>query len=254
MRAPGQTLAAEACRCSNQRMLTIKAGPLAAVVIPPKSGDKPERDLVLLHGFGAPGTDLVGLERAITTNVPTRFIYLQAPHTLDGQTGPHAGRAWWHIDMMALHIARMTGALEELAGHKPDGLDEARHLLGEALTALESELGLEFERTVLGGFSQGAMLSCDYSLRCQSPPEALLQLSGTVLCESEWLPLMRERAGLKVFQSHAPDDMVLPFALAERHRDNLLRAGAEVEFVAFRGGHGISPLVLNRLSEFLARL
>jgi phospholipase/carboxylesterase len=196
----------------------------------------------------------VGLERAIATTVPTRFIYLSAPHTLDGQTGPHAGRAWWHIDMMALQIARMTGELDELAVQIPSGLTEARTLLGEALRALAEDIDLDIKRTVLGGFSQGAMLSCDFSLRCPDPPEALLQLSGTVICEAQWLPLIEKRSSLRVFQSHAPDDMVLPFALAERHRDNFLRAGVEVDFVPFRGGHGISQLVLNRLSEFLAKL
>jgi phospholipase/carboxylesterase len=234
-------------------MQTLKAGPLKAVVISPKSGEDVARDIVLLHGYGAPGTDLVGLERAISTSVPTRFVYLEAPHTLDGQVGPHAGRAWWHIDMMALHIARMTGAHDELAAQKPEGLGEARELLGAALLDLGHQIGLKLERTVLGGFSQGAMLSCDFALHSSVLPEALLQLSGTVICESEWKHLMNQKAGLRVFQSHAPDDMVLPFVLAERHRDNFLRAGVKVDFVSFRGGHGISPLVLERLSQFLAQ-
>lgn len=250
----GETLAGEAPHCSNTAMEKRKAGPLKAVVIHPKGNEEPARDVVLLHGFGAPGTDLVGLERAITTKIPTRFVYLEAPHMLDGQTGPHAGRAWWHIDMMALQIARMTGENEQLATQVPAGLLEARASLGEALGALTDEIGLDLQRTVLGGFSQGAMLSCDFALRSPTSPEALVQLSGTVICEAEWIPLMRERAGLRVFQSHAPDDMVLPFSLAERHRDNFMRAGATVDFVPFRGGHGIAPLVLNRLSEFLAQL
>lgn len=253
-RARAQTLARVGSHCSNRFMQTHKAGPLTAVVIPPAKNGTPERDVVLLHGFGAPGTDLVGLERGLDTKVPTRFVYLAAPHALEGQSGPHAGRAWWHIDMMALQIARMTGDDEHLAAQVPAGLSEARMMLGEALNALGEEIGLDMRRTVLGGFSQGAMLGCDFALRSPTPPEALIQLSGTVLCESEWVPLMRERADLRVFQSHSPDDMVLPFSLALRHRDNFVRAGAKVDFVTFRGGHGIVPLVLNRLSDFLAQL
>ncbi len=234
-------------------MEVIQAGPLGAVIIPPKS-DAPLRDVVLLHGYGAPGTDLVGLHQGIAVTTPTRFIFLQAPHLLDGQQGPHAGRAWWHIDMMALQIARMTGQNELLATQEPDGLDAAREALGAALDELHSDHGLRMERTVLGGFSQGAMLSCDFALRSPTAPEALLQLSGTVICESDWTELMKRRAGLRVFQSHSPDDMVLPFSLAERHRDNLLSAGIDVDFVTFRGGHGIAPDVLQRLSSFLTGL
>lgn len=254
MRSGAQTLAEKPPHCSNSDMQKRKAGPLTAVVIPPQDGKEPQRDVVFLHGFGAPGTDLVGLERAISTTVPTRFIYLEAPHLLEGQLGPHAGRAWWHIDMMALQIARMTGENEKLATAIPEGLHETRTLLGEAIQALGNDIGLELSRTVLGGFSQGAMLSCDFTLRSSTPPEALVQLSGTVICESEWVALLRERTSLRVFQSHGYDDMILPFSLAERHRDNFLTAGATVDFVPFRGGHGIPPLVLNRLSEFMAQL
>ncbi len=234
-------------------MKVIQAGPLSAVIIPPRE-EEPSRDVVLLHGFGAPGTDLVGLHHSITTNVPTRFVFLQAPHTLDGQTGPHAGRAWWHIDMIALHVARMTGQDDELAQQVPEGLDEARAALGAALDALTQEYGLRMGRTVLGGFSQGAMLSCDFALHSDTSPEALIQLSGTVICEARWKDLMRARGALRVFQSHSPDDMVLPYSLAERHRDNFLEAGLQVDFVTFRGGHGIAPDVLHRLSSFLAGL
>ncbi len=232
-------------------MEVFQAGPLSSVLIAPE-GKAPERDVVLLHGFGAPGTDLVGLERQIRTEVPTRFIYLQAPHALDGQSGPHAGRAWWHIDMMALQIARMTGQNEMLATQIPDGLAEARDVVKGALDTLARDRDLEMTRTVLGGFSQGAMLSCDFTLRSEQAPLALIQLSGTVICEEEWKPLMKKHAGLKVFQSHSPDDMVLPFVLAERHRDNFEAAGSPVDFVSFRGGHGIGPGVLERLSAFLA--
>lgn len=234
-------------------MEVIEVGPLGAVIVPPEVG-APYRDVVLLHGFGAPGTDLVGLHHGITVSVPTRFIFLQAPHILEGQTGPRAGRAWWHIDMIALQVARMTGQNDQLATQIPEGLDEARGTLAGALDALQSEHGLRMDRTVLGGFSQGAMLSCDFALRAPSPPEALLQLSGTVICESEWKALMGKRPGLRVFQSHSPDDPVLPYSLAERLRDHFIQAGAKVDFVTFRGGHGIAPDVLHRLSSFLAEL
>lgn len=84
-------------------------GPLTAVVVGPKPEEAAAQTVVLLHGYGAPGTDLVGLASGIQTKTNTRFIFFQAPQVIPGMDGPHAGRAWWHIDMMALQVARMTG-------------------------------------------------------------------------------------------------------------------------------------------------
>ncbi len=233
-------------------MTLHRFGPLLATVVEPGGEAAPERTVVLLHGYGAPGTDLVGLERAIETARPCRFVYLMAPHLIDPHGGPDGGRAWWHIDMMALQVARMSGQHDELAAHDPDGRAEAVVLLTEALAALRQQLACDWDSIVLGGFSQGAMLSCDFTLRSEKAPAALIQLSGTVLCESEWVPLMEKRAGLPVFQSHSPGDMVLPFALAERLRDHMSRAKMKNSFVSFHGGHGIGPEVLLELGKFLS--
>jgi len=235
-------------------MQTISVGPLTGITTTAGPQGDTERDVILLHGFGAPGTDLVGIEQGIQTDVPTRFIYLAAPFTLEGMSGPHAGRAWWHIDMIALHVARMLGSHDELATQVPEGLSQAREALDAAILALQDQHGLKLESTVMGGFSQGAMLSCDYVLRSDAPIEALIQLSGTVICEAEWKPLMRKRSGFRVFQSHSPDDQILPFELAQRLRKCWEEAGTEVDFVEFRGGHGIAPVVLERLSRFLNQL
>lgn len=232
-------------------MNVVRLGPLQAVIVPPPDPQNVERTVILAHGYGAPGTDLVGLAKAISAPKGTRYVFVQAPHTIEGMTGPHAGRAWWHIDMMALHIARMTGEHDELAAQIPEGLSEARQALDDALLVLERDHELRWEATYLGGFSQGAMLTMDYALRSERPLRGVLQLSGTVICEAEWLPLMKKRAGLRVFQSHSPDDPVLPFSLAERLHRDMTEAGMKATFVSFRGGHGIGPEVLEGISAFL---
>lgn len=233
-------------------MQAVQLGPLSAIITPTLPAGEIKKTCVLLHGYGAPGTDLVGLAQAIEAPEGTRFVFLQAPHTLEGMSGAHAGRAWWHIDMIALQVARMTGQDDALARATPSGLSEARQMVEEALVALETELGLDWSTLVIGGFSQGAMLSCDWALRSERSIEGLVQLSGTVICEAEWLELLKKHTGLRVFQSHSPDDQVLPFSLAERHRDSMKRAGLKNTFVSFRGGHGIAPTVTAALSRFLA--
>jgi phospholipase/carboxylesterase len=109
-------------------------------------------------------------------------------------------------------------------------------------------------RLVLGGFSQGAMLSCDWALRSALPLAGLVVLSGMPIALSEWKRGMATRRGLPVFQSHSPDDVVLPFELAERLAETFSAEGLSSEFVTFRGGHGIPLAVIDGLRRFLGRL
>jgi phospholipase/carboxylesterase len=116
----------------------------------------------------------------------------------------------------------------------------------------------ELERTaaskiVLGGFSQGAMLSCDVALRTARPLAALVMLSGTLVAEEQWRLLMPQRSRLPAFLSHGDADRMLPFSQAERLKDLLAGAGLAVTWVPFRGGHEIPSPVIDALGVFLRR-
>jgi len=205
--------------------------------------------VVLLHGYGAPGTDLVPLWRELPVPHAVRFVFPEAPLELG-----FGGRAWWPIDMARLQDRFSKDAVERLTAEVPAGIDVAREALLGLLAALETELGAAPEHTIIGGFSQGAMLATDVVLRTQRPFAGLAILSGTVISQPEWLPLMSARAGLPVFQSHGRSDPVLPFAVAETLRDELTAAGLELEFIPFNGGHGIPGSALEGLTRLIARV
>ena len=61
--------------------------------------------VVLLHGFGAPGDDLASLWRVLRAPTGTRFVFPEAPLSLEAMGMPGA-RAWWMIDMMRLQRMR----------------------------------------------------------------------------------------------------------------------------------------------------
>jgi phospholipase/carboxylesterase len=205
--------------------------------------------VILLHGFGAPGDDLVALWQTLDAPHGTRFVFPVGPLSL--QMGNGESRAWWMIDLEKLQRDRAAGRPRDASHEIPKGLAEAR---GELLALLEDatrRLGADPRRTVLGGFSQGAMLACDVALRTDRPFAGLVLLSGTLLAKHEWAPLMPKRKGLRVLQSHGHEDPLLPFAQAEHLRDLLVQAGLLVDWVGFRGGHEIPPMVLTRLGPFL---
>ncbi len=206
--------------------------------------------VVLLHGFGAPGDDLVPLADYLDVPAGTRFLFPEAPLAMPSLWG---GRAWWMLDLDALEASIASGEARDLSGGMPDGMAEARAQLIATLEAAWSALRASPERTVLGGFSQGSMLSADVALATDWPLAGLVLLSSTLVDVASWAARAPARAGLPVFQSHGDADPLLPPAAAERLRDLLSDAGLAVEWHPFAGGHEIPPPVLAALGAFLAR-
>ena len=218
----------------------------------------PELVVVLCHGYGASGSDLVPIGEELLDQSPSlhgrvQFVFPEAPLSLD-DLGLPGGRAWWPIDLMKLQLAAATGRFRDLQRRRPDGLVEARDRLIETLRLLNERTGVGLSRFVLGGFSQGAMLSTDVALHLDVNPAALIALSGSLLNESEWQERAPLHPGLRVLQSHGSEDPLLPLASAEWLRDLLNGAGAAVEFVSFRGGHQIPFEVLERIAVLLESL
>jgi phospholipase/carboxylesterase len=215
-------------------------------------GDGPM--LVLMHGFGAPGTDLVPLWRQLAVPRETRFAFPEAPSQLDAYGPGTDSRAWWMIDMERLERAIRTGEIRDLSREIPEGLSEANARVSAMLDELETRFNAPSSKLILGGFSQGAMLACDVLLKSERQFAGLAVLSGSLVAEQEWSPQLGKCRGLPVLMSHGKSDPILPFMLAERLRDLLAGAGADVQFVPFNGGHGISDGVLEALGQFVTRL
>lgn len=210
--------------------------------------------VILLHGFGAPGDDLVPLTNVLDVPPGTRFAFPEAPLELPPPFGIGNSRAWWMIDFEKLERVMSGGGPRNVADEIPEGLPAARELVIAMLDELQNAVGAAPERTVLGGFSQGAMLSCDVALHTERPFAGLLLLSGNLLADAEWAPRMASRAGLPVFQSHGTEDPLLPFEGALKLHDALVAAGLEAELTKFRGGHEIPPGVLDGAEQFLRRV
>ena len=218
---------------------------------------RPELCVVLCHGYGAPGGDLVPLGPELLRRHPAlagrvRFIFPEAPLSM----GPGYGdaRAWWHLDLerMAALQRGEPGDFSKLKAETPEGLPKARRLLIALIDELSRQMGVPLSRILLGGFSQGAMLATDVSLRLEEAPAGLAVLSGTLICEQDWVKRAPTRKGLRVLQSHGRQDPILPFEVAQSLRELLVHAGLEVEFIPFDGPHTIAGEALDRLGALIA--
>jgi phospholipase/carboxylesterase len=238
------------------RLMHSTLGGLNARIVDDDGRSGPPSAIVTLcHGYGAPADDLVSLapelcERAPALMGSVRFIFPEAPLALDDV--PFGGRAWWPIDMVALQRAMATGTMRQMADEAPEGLPSARHKLMSLIDVVTRDTGLPMSKLVIGGFSQGAMLSTDTTLRLEEAPGALAILSGTLLDQNTWRGLAPRRRGLRVVQSHGTNDPILPFAGAEALRALLQDAGCDVSFFSFRGGHGIAGDVVDALAAVIA--
>lgn len=207
--------------------------------------------VILLHGFGAPGDDLVPLSDVLLVPAGTRFVFPEGPLSLS--FGPRDARAWWLIDMARIQADRAAGRVRDLSQDLPKGLALAREKMLLFLKEVEQKFGADPRKTILGGFSQGAMLSCDAVLHTDRPYAGLVQLSGNLLAQPVWSLLMPKRKGLPVFQSHGMEDEILPYGGGEGLRDTLIHAGLSVEWHSFSGGHEIPRPVLQRLGPFITK-
>ena len=211
--------------------------------------ERPDAKLtaILMHGFGAPGDDLVGLAPYLAA--PVRFVFPEAPLELGGLYGD--SRAWWLLDLERLERELASGRPHDRRGELPDGLPAARDHVVRLVEEVKARFSIDESQLVLGGFSQGAMLALDVALHLDKAPRALVLMSGTLLAESVWQPRLSRLAGVPVLMSHGRNDQLLPFSAAEDLRDRLRAAGAQVEWVQFAGGHEIPPSVVDAAKTFL---
>jgi phospholipase/carboxylesterase len=213
----------------------------------------PSRDpathlITLCHGFGAPGDDLLGLVPWFLEKMPSQLRHLRpawlvpaAPLSL-ASDGFGDGRAWWRLSIQTMLDSFADGHYDVLRHHIPDGIDAARDALTETIEATLKRFSLPHSKLILGGFSQGAMLSVDTALRgLAQPPAGLWLYSGTLICELQWKPLAQRLQDTGIVQSHGTLDPILPQITGQWLCELLREAGNQVDFVSFVGPHTIPP-------------
>jgi phospholipase/carboxylesterase len=198
--------------------------------------------VVLLHGWGASGDDLVPLARALA--VPqSRFFVPAAPLAEVG-----GGRAWWHLDAVDRPAYACDGELPK--AYAPNRqLAVVRRAVQTMLRSIRSRYAPRV--LVLGGFSQGAMLSLDAALAADPPVDRVAVLSGSLVADSlEGLRAPRPSRP-SIFMSHGRHDTRLSFEGGEKAKQTLERHGFAVTWHPFEGDHEIPAPVVAHLREFM---
>jgi len=233
-----------------------RLGTLDTVLIRPAKS-LPASLVVLCHGFGASGSDLLGLFEDILHHLPenaqkSAFLFPEAPVDLSDE-GMYGARAWWRLNMAQLMQMSTTNSFDKMRDAVPEGIDEAREALCECIRQCKEKQKWSDMPLVLGGFSQGAMLTVDTALRGSvGPVIGLLVFSGALLCESLWRKAAKDKPlKVPVVQSHGTVDQVLPISTGRWLHELLRDIGCTGNLLEFNGPHTIPSEAIELAAKLL---
>ena len=205
---------------------------------PPASGAAPARIVLLLHGYGADGDDLIGLAPAWAPAMPDALFV--SPHAPFPCEGAPFGRQWFGI----------AGRAEEM---RLASLRAASAMVDAFIDDLLEETGLPPAALTLTGFSQGTMLALHTGPRRARPLAGILGYSGRLLAPE----LLAEEALSRppVALIHGEADELVPYAAMAEAAAALETAGFAVETRGRPGlGHGIDPDGMRAGLAFMMRV
>lgn len=205
---------------------------LSGPMLPPKSGQAAKQVMVLLHGYGADGSDLIGLGGEWRDRFPDMlFVSPNAPWPCGRNPG---GFEWFPVNDPPVESFRREGA------------DRARPVIVNFLIDLWAQTGLAARDTVLCGFSQGAMMALHTGLSLDHEVRAIIAFSGALIPPPE--PWSKPPVAL----IHGDLDGVVPVQLSRDAEVVLRAAGIDVRLHIERDmSHGIAPDGLGFAGAFL---
>lgn len=202
----------------------------------PRQGATPRQLVVLLHGYGADGEDLIGLADPLGAVLPEALFL--APNAPARCAQNPFGYEWFAIDF------------DNMAESMRVGVPMARQDIVEYLQDVWARTGLGPAETFLCGFSQGAMMALHTGLSLPEPPLGIVSFSGALVLPEGSLP-----AGQKppVCLVHGALDQVVDPALSREAARVLGDLGYDVRLHVSAGtAHGIAPDGLAFAGRFMA--
>jgi phospholipase/carboxylesterase len=203
--------------------------------VAPASGRDPRSIVILTHGYGSNGADLIGLVPYWRQALPdTLFVSPNAPFPCPGAPG---GYQWWSLE----------------GADRAAGVRSAAPILDAFIEAELTGCGLTDEHLALVGFSQGTMLALHVGLRRKRPVGGIVGYSGALLDEGALAAEIRSRP--PVLLVHGAADPMVPVAAFYKAHEALDRLGLDVATHVSPGlGHSIDSDGLTLGEQFLARV
>jgi len=215
----------------------------------PKSDAVPKNLVILLHGYGADGDDLIALANYWQRDFPkTAFV---APHAPEPCELSPFGRQWFSLEKYDPDLQRRdpkaaATAFEQMIG----GAAKASLAVNQFLKAELERWNLSLKDVAFVGFSQGTMLSLYTGLREPEAPAGILGYSGALIGAASLSDDIKCHP--PVCLVHGENDEMVPFAALAHAEHALKNAGISISTFPRPGlGHGIDEKGLEIGGQFL---
>lgn len=204
--------------------------------VPPARGGKADALVILLHGYGSNGADLIALAPYWAKALPgAAFV---SPNALEPTPQAPGGYQWFDIESLDPHV------LEQ-------GVRRAAQPLDRFIDAELQRCGLSERRLALVGFSQGTMMALHVGLRRAQPIGGILGFSGALVGGEKLRQEMRAKP--PVLLIHGDRDPMIPVSAMFDAAEALAEAGHSAQWhVSFGVPHSIGQDGLDLGSVFLA--
>lgn len=204
--------------------------------------DDPDRSVIWMHGLGADGNDFVPVVPALglPESAKVRFIFPHAPVRPITVNGGMSMRGWY--DILGMDIDRSTDE---------QGIRDSAATI-QKLIDFEIERGIESQRIVLAGFSQGGAIALFQGLRCPTSLAGILALSTYLpLGDSLKEEMSAANAQVPIYMAHGVSDPVVPISLAEESKKTIEAAGVDVAWSTWPIPHSVSPEEIADIGRWL---
>ena len=210
---------------------------LSGPAFAPASGGPAKQLVILLHGVGADGNDLIGLAPMLSQGLPdAEFLAPNAPEPCD--MAP-VGYQWFSLQ------DRSADVIEA-------GVRAAAPLVDKFIDDNCAIRQITPDRVALFGFSQGCMMSLFVGLRRQTAIAAVLGYSGALVAPGKLAAEIVSRP--PVLLVHGEADPVVPHQMLAAAQAGLEAAGVDVQTVSRPGlGHGIDEAGIRKGAALLQR-
>lgn len=203
--------------------------------------------IVLLHGYGASGRDLMGLaDYPGLSDLNLNWHFIEAPLS-PPELAAFGGRAWFNLSMQSFMQSAQSKDFSGFYKLESKEFDQSIEALKQTIWNLNLD---QEKKNFVGGFSQGAMVSAHLFFDDLDLWSGAVLMSGAPFQHFKWQKNNNSEKK-SVFQSHGHNDPVLPMVCGEDLNKFLKENNTEIKTSWFNGGHEIPMSCLSDLNQFL---
>ncbi|MEE2704634.1 MAG: dienelactone hydrolase family protein [Pseudomonadota bacterium] len=219
-------------------------------IFKPKPGNIIKSAVIMLHGYGADGNDLIQLAPMFSHFLPDTIFF--SPHAPD-KTSHGVGRQWFNIDFYTPELIRENKSeLVSLLSKMHQGAQRSSSLINDYIKKIKIDYKLTNRNIMLVGFSQGTMMAISNGLLHENALAGIVGFSGALMGEKEIIKNIKSPSPVLLIHGN-DDDLIPPEATIYMH-DTLKKYNIEVSHHILNNvGHNINEEGISIAKEFLLK-